>query len=98
MGKLTVEDLARLERRLAFEQIRRTLDRLPDRELAEIANTQDGEALEAAGVTRELLRSAMGDPASLDPAELHRRLMDLFKPLQGRADRIRPLLDLEVSE
>jgi hypothetical protein len=96
MGRMTPEDLDRLTRRLAYAQIRRTLDRLPDRELAEIANTQDGGALEAAGVTRELLRSAVGDPASLDPDELHRRLMDLFKPLQGRADRIRPLLNLEV--
>jgi hypothetical protein len=98
MGRMTPEDLDRLTRRLAYAQIRRTLDRLPDRELAGIANTQDGEALEAAGVTEPLLRSAVGDPALLDPDELRRRLMDLFKPLQGRADRIRPLLDLEVPE
>ena len=82
-------DLERAERYLATEQICRTLDKLPDRELVRVA--RDPEALAAAGVTDGLLRSAVGTPE--DPDELERRLAALFAPLRHKADRLRPFIE-----
>ena len=90
MGRLTGAALERLERVLAWEQIRRTLDRIPDPLLVEIARTDDTEALESAGITRELIATAIGDPE--DPAEQERRMGELFAVSEHRRLRCRPFL------
>lgn len=85
-----LEALERVETHLAAEQIKRTLDRLPDRELAEIAATQDTEALAAAGITADLIKTALGNPE--DDAERSRRMAYLFEIPESRRTRIRKLM------
>jgi hypothetical protein len=90
MGRLTVEDLTRLERRLAWSQIQKVIGKLPDKDLAELIVTQDTRALEAAGCTAELVCAAIGDVE--DAAERDRRLSELFALDEARRDRLRDYL------
>lgn len=91
-GRPTLEMLERTERRLAWDQIKRTLARLPDREIARMAATKDAEALAAAGITRELISLAVGDPD--DSKERARRMKELFDLPEERKRRIREYLEV----
>jgi hypothetical protein len=91
-GRLTVEMLERLERKLAEDRIRELLARIPDPVLAEIVATRNGAALAGHGITAELVRLAMADPDELEPAEWERRVREIFDLPPGRKARIREYL------
>ena len=93
MGKLTATDLERLERVLAWQQCRRSLDRMTDKALGELIAAQDTEALRASGITPELIAAAIGDVE--DGAERDRRMGELFALDEARRDRLRDYLEVE---